>query len=206
MKQARLGIIGGTGLYSMEGLADIDSVDIETPFGKPSDTITTGRLGEVSVAFLPRHGKGHHISPTEIPALANICALKMMGVEQIIAFNSVGSLREDIHPGDVVIPDQFIDKTTRRRNSFFGEGLVAHISFADPVCKMLAETVFQSARSAGARAHSGGTYVVMEGPAFSTRAESMLHRSWGAHVIGMTALPEARLAREAGICYATVAC
>lgn len=206
MQTAKLGIIGGTGLYGIEGLTDIDTIDLATPFGKPSDTITTGRLGQATVAFLPRHGKGHHISPTEIPSLANICALKMIGVEQIIAFNAVGSLKEEIHPGDIVIPDQYIDKTTRRRSSFFGEGLVAHISFADPVCKSLAEAVFQTSGEAGVTAHFGGTYIVMEGPAFSTRAESLLHHSWGAAVIGMTALPEAKLAREAGICYATVAC
>ncbi|MDD2251406.1 MAG: S-methyl-5'-thioadenosine phosphorylase [Dehalococcoidales bacterium] len=206
MQTARLGIIGGTGLYSVEGMSNIQTLDLTTPFGKPSDAITTGELGETKIAFLPRHGKGHHIAPGEIPSLANICALKMIGVEQILAFNAVGSLREEICPGDIVIPDQFIDKTTRRRSSFFGDGLVAHISFADPVCKSLAQAVFDAAIKTGANAHFGGTYIVMEGPAFSTRAESILHRSWGAHVIGMTALPEAKLAREAGICYATVAC
>ncbi|MDD5605173.1 MAG: S-methyl-5'-thioadenosine phosphorylase [Dehalococcoidales bacterium] len=206
MQAAKLGIIGGTGLYEIEGLSSIETLDLTTPFGKPSDTITTGDLGQLRVAFLPRHGKGHHFSPGEIPALANICALKMIGVEQILAFNAVGSLKEEIHPGDIVIPDQFIDKTTQRRSSFFGQGLVAHISFADPVCKSLAEAVFNAAVKTGVNIHFGGTYIVMEGPAFSTRAESMLHRSWGAHVIGMTALPEAKLAREAGICYATIAC
>lgn len=206
MQTFRLGIIGGTGLYTVEGMSNTQTLDLTTPFGKPSDTITTGELGGIKIAFLPRHGKGHHIAPGEIPSLANICALKMIGVEQILAFNAVGSLREEICPGDIVIPDQFIDKTTRRRSSFFGDGLVAHISFADPVCKSLARAVFDAAARTGANAHFGGTYIVMEGPAFSTRAESILHRSWGAHVVGMTALPEAKLAREAGICYATVAC
>jgi len=206
MHTAKLGVIGGTGLYHIDGLTRVKTFEINTPFGKPSDRITTGRLEDVSVAFLPRHGTGHRISPTELPFRANIYALKMLGVEYIIAINAVGSLKENIHPGEIVIPDQYIDKTTQRRNTFFGEGLVAHVSFADPVCPSLAYTLFESVEKAGARAHLGGTYVVMEGPAFSTRAESLLHRSWGADVIGMTALPEARLAREAEICYATLAC
>jgi 5'-methylthioadenosine phosphorylase len=206
MITAKIGIIGGSGLYEIEGLTDVQSLDLATPFGKPSGAVTTGRLGAVQIAFLPRHGKGHHIPPSEIPALANIYALKMIGVEHIIAFNAVGSLKEDIHPGDIVIPDQFIDKTTRRRNTFFGEGLVAHISFADPVCSSLSQAVTEAAKQTAATVHEGGTYIVMEGPAFSTKAESCLHRMWGAHVIGMTALPEAKLAREAGICYTTVAC
>ena len=206
MQAARLGVIGGTGLYQVEGLTNVKTVDLMTPFGRPSDCITTGRLGPVTVAFLPRHGKGHRISPTELPSRANIYALKMLGVEYIIAVNAVGSLKETIHPGDIVIPDQYIDKTTQRRSTFFGEGLVAHIAFADPVCPGLADTVWKAAENTGVAVHTSGTYVVMEGPAFSTRAESRLHRSWGADVIGMTALPEARLAREAEICYATIAC
>jgi len=206
MHTAKLGVIGGTGLYHIDGLTHVKTFEMNTPFGKPSDRITTGKLEGVSVAFLPRHGTGHRISPTELPSRANIYALKMLGVEYIIAVNAVGSLKKDIHPGDMVIPNQYIDKTTQRRNTFFGEGLVAHISFADPVCSSLAYTLFESVEKAGARAHLGGTYVVMEGPAFSTRAESLLHRSWGADIIGMTALPEARLAREAEICYATLAC
>jgi len=206
MHTAKLGVIGGTGLYHIDGLTHVKTFEINTPFGKPSDRITTGRLEDVSVAFLPRHGTGHRISPTELPSRANIYALKMLGVEYIIAINAVGSLKENIHPGEIVIPDQYIDKTTQRRNTFFGEGLVAHVSFADPVCPSLGYTLFESVEKAGARAHLGGTYVVMEGPAFSTRAESLLHHSWGADVIGMTALPEARLAREAEICYATLAC
>ncbi|MBN1368996.1 MAG: S-methyl-5'-thioadenosine phosphorylase [Dehalococcoidaceae bacterium] len=206
MHTAKLGVIGGTGLYHIEGLSHVKTFEMKTPFGKPSDRITTGKLEDVTVAFLPRHGTGHRISPTELPSRANIYALKMLGVEYIIAINAVGSLKEDIHPGDMVIPNQYIDKTTQRRNTFFGEGLVAHISFADPVCPSLSYTLFESVGKTGARAHFGGTYIVMEGPAFSTRAESLLHRSWGADVIGMTALPEARLAREAEICYATLAC
>jgi 5'-methylthioadenosine phosphorylase len=206
MTANKLGVIGGTGLYDIEGLTNIKSLDLDTPFGKPSDEITTGELGDTMIAFLPRHGKGHTIPPSEIPSLANIYALKMIGVKQIIAFNAVGSLREDIRPGNIVIPDQFIDKTTRRPSTFFGKGLVAHISFIDPVCPSLSKTVMKAATKTGADVHFGGTYVVMEGPAFSTRAESLLHRSWGAHVIGMTALPEAKLAREAGICYSTIAC
>ena len=206
MHSAKVGIIGGTGLYQIEGLTHVKTFDLNTPFGRPSDAITTGRLGPVSLAFLPRHGKGHRISPTELPSRANVYALKMLGVEHIIAINAVGSLKEDIHPGNICIPYQYIDKTTQRRNTFFGEGLVAHIGFADPVCRNLAQVLYDAALEAGASAHIAGTYIVMEGPAFSTRAESMLHHSWGADIIGMTALPEARLAREAEICYATLAC
>jgi 5'-methylthioadenosine phosphorylase len=206
MPQAKVGVIGGTGLYDVEGLTDVQEVDINTPFGKPSDTIVTGKLEGVGVAFLPRHGRGHRIMPTEVPSRANIYALKSLGVEHIIAINSVGSLKENIKRGDLVIPDQLIDRTKSRVNTFFGEGIVAHISFAEPFCPSLRRLLYQTAGEAGADAHASGTYVVMEGPAFSTRAESHLHRSWGADVIGMTALPEAKLAREAEICYAIVAC
>ena len=206
MPQAKIGVIGGTGLYDIEGLTDIEEIDIDTPFGKPSDTITIGKLDGVGIAFLPRHGKGHRILPTEIPARANIYALKSLGVEHIIAVNAVGSFKEAIKPGDLLIPDQLIDRTRSRANTLFGEGIVAHIPFADPFCSVLSQIVYQAAQETGATVHRGGTYVVMEGPAFSTRAESFLYRSWGADVIGMTALPEAKLAREAEICYASIAC
>ncbi len=206
MPQAKIGVIGGTGLYGVEGLTDVKEVKIDTPFGKPSDVIIVGKLEEVAVAFLPRHGRGHRIMPTELPSRANIYALKSLGVGHIIAINSAGSLKEGIKPGDLVIPDQLIDRTKSRINTFFGEGIVAHIQFAQPFCPVLSQTLYQAAMEAGARVHPKGTYLVMEGPAFSTRAESDLHRSWGADVIGMTALPEAKLAREAEICYAIIAC
>ena len=206
MPQAKIGVIGGTGLYDVEGLTEVEEVNIDTPFGKPSDVIITGKLEGVGVAFLPRHGRGHSIMPTEVPSRANIYALKSLGVESIIAINSVGSLRQEIKQGDLVIPDQLIDRTKSRTNTFFGEGIVAHIQFAEPFCPELRKLLYDTAGEAGANAHPDGTYVVMEGPAFSTRAESHLHRSWGADVIGMTALPEAKLAREAEICYAIIAC
>jgi 5'-methylthioadenosine phosphorylase len=206
MPQAKIGVIGGTGLYDAEGLTDIEELDIKTPFGKPSDTIVTGRLEGVGVAFLPRHGRGHRISPTEVPYRANIYALKSLGVEHIIAICSGGSFKKEIEPGHLLIPDQLIDRTRNRTNSFFGEGIVAHIPFADPFCPTLSQILFEAAREAGATVHPKGTFVVMEGPAFSTRAESRLYRSWGADIIGMTALPEAKLAREAEICYAIIGC
>ncbi len=206
MPEAKIGVIGGTGLYDIEGLTDITEVNIDTPFGKPSDTITIGTLEGQRVAFLPRHGRGHTISPTEIPQRANIYALKSLGVEHIIAINSVGSFKLEVKPGDLLIPDQLIDRTRQRINTFFGDGIVAHIQFAEPFCQPLRKILCQSAKEIGARVHPRGTYVVMEGPAFSTQAESRLHRSWGADVIGMTALPEAKLAREAEICYAIIAC
>jgi 5'-methylthioadenosine phosphorylase len=206
MPQAKIAVIGGTGLYDIEGLTDIQEVNIDTPFGPPSDTITIGRLEGVGIAFLPRHGRGHRISPTELPARANIYALKSLGVEHIIAVNTVGSFKKEIKPGSLVIPDQIIDRTRNRANSFFGDGLVVHIPFADPFCPDLSQVLYQAAKETGASVHPRGTYVAMEGPAFSTRAESKLYRSWGADIIGMTALPEAKLAREAEICYASVAC
>jgi len=206
MPQAKIGVIGGSGLYDIVGMTDIEEVDLDTPFGKPSDTITIGNLEGVGIAFLPRHGKGHHILPTEIPVRANIYALKFLGVEHIIAINSVGSFKKEIKPGDLLIPDQLIDRTRSRVNSFFGEGVVVHIPFAEPFCPVLSQIVFEAAQEIGAKVHPKGTYVVMEGPAFSTRAESRLYRSWGADIIGMTALPEAKLAREAEICYAIIAC
>jgi len=206
MPQAKLAVIGGTGLYDIEGLTDIEEVNVDTPFGKPSDSIGIGRLGGVNIAFLPRHGKGHRISPTEVPSRANIYALKSLGVEHIIAINSCGSFKEEIRPGHLLIPDQIIDRTRNRVSTFFGEGIVAHIQFADPFCAALSQILYDTALEAGAVVHKGGTFIAMEGPAFSTRAESRLYRSWGADIIGMTILPEARLAREAEICYASIAC
>jgi 5'-methylthioadenosine phosphorylase len=206
MPQVKVGVIGGTGLYDIEGLTDIEEVNVDTPFGKPSDSITIGRLEGVGIAFLPRHGKGHRISPTEIPVRANIYALKSLGVEYIIAICSAGSFKPEIKPGDLVIPDQLIDRTRSRVNSFFGEGIVAHISLAEPFCPVLSQILYHTALEVGANVHPKATYIAIEGPAFSTRAESQLYRSWGADIIGMTALPEARLAREAEICYAIIAC
>ena len=206
MPQAKIGIIGGTGLYQIEGLKDIREVDIDTPFGKPSDSIVLGKLEGVGVAFLPRHGKGHRISPGEIPSRANIYALKSLGVEYNIAICSAGSFKDKVGRGHLMIPDQVIDRTRGRVSTFFGDGIVAHIAFAEPFCPQLRQILFKAARDAGATVHSSGTYVVMEGPAFSTKAESRLYKSWGADIIGMTVLPEAKLAREAEMCYAVVAC
>jgi 5'-methylthioadenosine phosphorylase len=203
--EAKIGVIGGSGLYQIEGLSNIEEVALNTPFGEPSDIITIGTLQSTRVAFLPRHGRGHHISPAELPARANIYALKSLGVEHIISISAVGSLKEDIHPLDLVVPDQLIDRTGSRPNTFFGQGLVAHIGFADPFCPTLSRILYETARKTRANVHQGGTCVVIEGPSFSTRAESFLYRSWGASVVGMTALPEAKLAREAEICYATLA-
>jgi 5'-methylthioadenosine phosphorylase len=205
MPQAKIAVIGGSGLYDIEGLKHIEEVNPDTPFGKPSDTITIGRLEGVGIAFLPRHGQGHHLSPTEVPYRANIYALKGLGVEQIISVNAVGSFKKEIKPGDLVIPDQLIDRTRHRVDSFFGGGIVVHIPFAEPFCPVLSQILYHAAKEAKASVHFKGTYVVMEGPAFSTRAESRLYRSWGADIIGMTALPEAKLAREAEICYSSIA-
>ena len=205
MPQAKIGVIGGSGLYDIKGMTDIEEVDLDTPFGKPSDTITVGKLEGVGIAFLPRHGKGHRISPTEIPVRANIYALKSLGVEYIIAVNAVGSFRAEVKPGDLLIPDQIIDRTRSRVNSFFEGGIVVHIQFADPFCPVLSQILYDSAQEAGATVHQNGTYIAMEGPALSTLAESRLYRSWGASIIGMTAFPEAKLAREAEICYAIIA-
>jgi len=206
MNEAKIGVIGGSGLYEIEGMTGVKEVRLKTPFGEPSDVITIGSLEGMRIAFLPRHGKGHRISPTELPVRANIYALKSLGVEWIISVGAVGSLKEEIRPLDLVIPDQLIDRTKSRVNTFFGRGLVAHVAFADPFCPVLSEILHQTAIDAGANVHKGGTYLAMEGPLFSTKAESNLYRSWGASVIGMTALPEAKLAREAEICYATLAC
>ena len=204
--QAKIGVIGGSGLYDIEGMTGIKEVNIDTPFGKPSDTIVVGKLGGVGIAFLPRHGKGHRILPAEVPSRANIYALKSLGVEHIIAVCSAGSFKKEIEPGHLLIPDQLIDRTRSRPSTFFGEGIVAHVPFADPFCPELSEVLYDSATAVGATVHPKGTFVVMEGPAFSTRAESRLYRSWGADLIGMTALPEAKLAREAEICYAIIGC
>jgi 5'-methylthioadenosine phosphorylase len=205
--RARVGVIGGSGLYHMADMAGIEEVRVATPFGDPSDAIMLGTLGGVGVAFLPRHGRGHRLSPTEIPARANIWALKSLGVEWVISVSAVGSLREHIAPLDLVIPDQIFDRTKSRANSFFEDGVVVHASFADPFCPHLSEVVASAAETIGtARIHRGGTYVCMEGPLFSTKAESRAYRQWGMDIIGMTALPEAKLAREAELCYATIAC
>jgi 5'-methylthioadenosine phosphorylase len=202
---ADVAVFGGSGFYQMEGLTDVEEARIDTPFGPTSDAFVIGTLAGRRVAFLPRHGAGHQLLPTEIPVRANIWALKAMGVSHIISVSAVGSLREELAPTHFVVPDQIIDRTRGRASTFFGEGLVGHIPFADPFCPHLSDLLVQSGRGAGATVHQGGTYVVMEGPAFSTRAESNLYRSWGASLIGMTALPEAKLAREAEICYAQLA-
>lgn len=203
--KATIGIVGGSGLYEIEGLSCVESATVDTPFGPPSDAITLGELSGVPVAFLPRHGKGHRLNPTNIPARANIFALKSLGVEKIISVSAVGSLKQELAPLDMVVPDQLIDRTSQRVNTFFDEGLVAHISLAEPFCPVSSQVLYESSQGLDINAHSGGTMVVMEGPAFSTRAESLMYRSWGADIIGMTALPEAKLAREAEICYATMA-
>lgn len=206
-QEARVGIIGGSGLYELEGMTSVREVKVKTPFGDPSDTIILGSLEGVHVAFLPRHGVGHRISPTELPSKANIWALKSLGVEYIISISTVGSLKEKIRPTDFVIPDQLIDRTTLRQNTFFGNGIVGHIPFANPFCPVVASALYEAGHKlgTGARMHDGGTVIVMEGPQFSTRAESELYRSWGADVILMTALPESKLAREAEICYGMMA-
>ena len=204
--KAKIGVIGGTGLYDIEGMTSVEAVDVDTPFGSPSASISIGKLGGAGIAFLPRHGIGDHISPTGVPSRANIYAFKSLGVEHIISINSCGSFKEDIKPGHLLIPDQIIDRTQKRTNTFFGEGIVAHIQFADPFCPVLSKVLYEAAQETGAIVHQGGTFIAMEGPTFSTRAESRLYRAWDADVIGMTVLPEARLAREAEICYASIAC
>ncbi len=205
MTEQLIGIIGGSGLYNIEGIKDVETVPVDTPFGMPSDSFTIGTLEGRRVAFLPRHGKGHTISPSELNFRANIYGMKKLGVEHIIAVSAVGSMKEEIKPLDIVIPDQFFDRTRGRVSTFFGEGIVGHVSFADPICEMLANTLFHAAQSIGVRVHKGGTYLCMEGPMFSTRAESNVYRQWGVSVIGMTNLQEAKLAREAEICYSTLA-
>ncbi|UCC18097.1 MAG: S-methyl-5'-thioadenosine phosphorylase, partial [Dehalococcoidales bacterium] len=206
MPEAKIGVIGGTGLYEIEGMTDIKEVSIDTPFGKPSDSFIIGKLEGTGIAFLSRHGRGHKIMPTELPSKANIYAMKLLGVEHIIASCSAGSFKKEIEPGHLLIPDQVIDRTRLRESTFFGDGIVGHIPFADPFCPVLSDIIYEPARETGTTVHKGGTFVVMEGPAFSTRAESRLYRSWGADLIGMTTLPEAKLAREAEICYAVIGC
>jgi len=204
---ATLGVIGGSGLYSMDGLRDMREVMVETPFGPPSDAILTGVLDDVPIAFLPRHGRGHRLTPTEVPSRANIYALKSLGVEWVISVSAVGSLREDYAPLDLVVPDQLFDRTKSRTNSFFEGGVVAHVSFAEPFCQHLAALLWETMQGLdGFQAHRGGTYVCIEGPLFSTKAESRIYRQLGCDIIGMTALPEAKLAREAELHYATIAC
>ena len=205
-ERVRAAVIGGSGFYQMDGLSDTETMAIDTPYGATSDAITVGTLDGQRVAFLPRHGVGHRLLPSEIPTRANFWALKTLGVEFVISVSAVGSLREDIEPLHMVVPNQLIDRTRGRPSTFFGEGLVAHVGFADPFCETLRHELGQATRESDAVVHYGGTYVVMEGPAFSTRAESNLYRSWGADVIGMTALPEAKLAREAEMCFALLAC
>ncbi|HEY7850800.1 MAG TPA: S-methyl-5'-thioadenosine phosphorylase [Ktedonobacterales bacterium] len=207
MRTAKLGVIGGSGLYAMPGLTQVEQIELSTPFGAPSDVITIGELDGVTVAFLPRHGRGHHLSPTDVPARANIFALKSLGVERIISVSAVGSLREDYAPLDLVIPDQIFDRTKARPASFFEDGVVAHVGFAEPFCADLSGRLASAMDVLGdVRFHRGGTYVCIEGPQFSTKAESRVYRQWGCDIIGMTALPEAKLAREAQLCYSTIAC
>ncbi|MEC7983729.1 MAG: S-methyl-5'-thioadenosine phosphorylase, partial [Myxococcota bacterium] len=203
----RIGIIGGSGLYKMEGLTLLREVELDTPFGKPSAPFIISKLDGVDaeLVFLPRHGIGHVFTPSEVPYRANIYGMKLLNVEWIISISAVGSLQEEIVPGHVVVIDQFIDRTKNRASTFFGNGIVAHIAFGDPVCSSLRSYLLEAAKETDATVHDGGTYVCMEGPAFSTRAESNLYRSWGAKVIGMTNIPEAKLAREAEISYATLA-
>src|SRR5882672_2579485 len=205
MASPTIGVIGGSGLYQMPEIERVREVAVKTPFGKPSDRLIRGRLGNVELVFLPRHGRGHRWLPTEINFRANIYALKKLGVERIISISAVGSLRQEISSGHVFVPDQFIDRTTQRPSTFFGHGLVAHVSLADPFCKDLSGILIDAATAEGAEVHAGGTYLCMEGPQFSTRAESQLYRSWNADVIGMTNLQEAKLAREAEICFGTLA-
>jgi 5'-methylthioadenosine phosphorylase len=205
MSEKLVGVIGGSGLYEIEGLEEVRTVSIKTPFGDPSDSFITGRLEGVNVAFLPRHGKGHRIQPSSLNFRANIYGMKKLGVEWIIGVSAVGSMKESIHPGDMVIPNQFIDQTKGRPSTFFADGIVGHIGFADPVCPVLSQILFEAGKQVGATVHKDGTYICIEGPQFSTRAESRLYRTWGVDIIGMTNLPEAKLAREAEICYSTIA-
>ena len=199
-----LGVIGGSGFYQMNGLDKVEMMELETPFGRPSDPFYQGRIGELEVVFLARHGRGHRLLPSEINYRANVFGMKQLGVTHLVSVSTAGSLKEEIHPGELIIPDQFIDRTFKRPGTFFGDGLVVHVSLADPVCANLARDLAKAARANGATIHAGGTYICMEGPQFSTRAESNLYRSFGASVISMTAMQEARLSREAEICYAAL--
>jgi 5'-methylthioadenosine phosphorylase len=205
MTGSTIAVIGGSGLYDLAGLEDVEELSVETPFGPPSDAVVCGRMDGARMLFLARHGRGHRLTPSEVNYRANLFALKKLGAERVIAVSAVGSMREDVHPGDIVVVDQFIDRTRGRPSTFFGDGIVGHVSLADPVCADLAGGIFDAARSLGLAAHRGGTYMCMEGPAFSTRAESHMHRAMGVTVIGMTNMPEAKLAREAELCYATIA-
>ena len=207
MEQVNIGIIGGSGLYQMPELENVREVPVDTPFGKPSDSFIIGELDGVTVAFLPRHGRGHRLLPTELPFRANIYAIKLLGIEYILSVSAVGSLQEKYAPTDMFIPDQFFDRTRARahESTFFGEGIVGHVTFADPVCNELGDILEVSCKAVGVTVHRGGTYICMEGPAFSTKAESNVYRQWGMDVIGMTNLQEAKLAREAEIAYATLA-
>jgi 5'-methylthioadenosine phosphorylase len=200
-----IGIIGGSGLYEMEGLERIVEVEIPTPFGMPSDKLVTGYFGGRKMVFLPRHGRGHRYMPSEVPYRANIYALKALGVEWVVSLSAVGSLQAEAKPGEVVIPDQFIDRALARPNTFFGNGLVGHVGMADPVCSGLGDAIQKAGEGLGPKFHRGGTYVCIQGPTFGTRAESHLYRQWGATIVGMTNATEAKLAREAELCYATVA-
>lgn len=203
--RASVGVLGGSGLYDMEGLKDVREIRIRTPFGSPSDAVMLGTLEGVRVAFLSRHGRGHRFNPSEINYRANIYALKSLGVSRVISVSAVGSMKEAIRPGQMVFPDQFIDLTKRRASTFFEGGMVAHVAFGQPICPSLAEALAAAGQQLGAEFHRGGTYLCMEGPQFSTKAESRLYRQWGVDVIGMTNMPEAKLAREAELCYATIA-
>ena len=206
MSETTIGVIGGSGLYDMEGLEQVERIRLETPFGDPSDEFVTGVLNGIKLVFLPRHGRGHRLLPSEVNYRANIYGMKKLGVERIISVSAVGSLKDAIAPGHIVIPDQFFDRTKGiRKDTFFGDGIVAHVGFADPVCASLSNTLYAAAQKAGATTHKGGTYVCMEGPAFSTRAESFSYLALGASVIGMTNLTEAKLAREAEMCYGIIA-
>jgi len=200
-----IGVVGGSGLYDIEGLENVEEIKIDTPFGEPSDSYIVGDLEGVKMVFLPRHGRGHRLLPSEVNFRANVFGMKKLGVERIISVSAVGSMKEEIEPGHIVVPDQFIDRTKGRASTFFGNGVVGHVAFADPVCSCLSADLYDAGIAAGATMHRGGTYICMEGPQFSTRAESRLYRSWGVDVIGMTNIPEAKLAREAEICYGTLA-
>ncbi|MBI5047755.1 MAG: S-methyl-5'-thioadenosine phosphorylase [Deltaproteobacteria bacterium] len=205
MSEIIIGVIGGSGLYEMEGLRAVKEVKVKTPFGNPSDAYMVGKLGDAKMVFLPRHGRGHRLLPSELNYRANIYGMKKLGVEWIISVSAVGSMREDIKPGHIVVVDQFFDRTKARVSSFFGNGIVGHVEFADPVCPNLSRVLYEAGQDVGATIHKGGIYICIEGPQFSTRAESKIYRKWGVDVIGMTNIPEAKLAREAEICYATLA-
>lgn len=205
MTEPAIGVIGGSGFYDLPGTTELETIEVETPFGRPSDALVAGRFAGRRVVFLPRHGRGHRLLPGEINARANVYALKLLGATNVISISAVGSLRESIAPGDLVVPRQFIDRTVARPATFFGAGVVAHVGLADPVCGVLADTLVTAAAHEGKQIHARATYACIEGPQFGTRAESELMRAWGADVVGMTNLPEARLAREAELCYATLA-